>query len=115
MIVNPVNNRLYSSSITVWDLENYKEITFLTDHSRIRCLTISDNYLYSGSYDDIKVWNLTTHEEIASFPEQARCLICKDNYLYSGSDKNLSIWDLTTKKKIKSIPDTQMLFLKLIF
>ena len=49
----------------------YTEIKTLNGHTDgVSCLTLSENKMYSGSYDHtIRIWNTETYEEIATLNE----------------------------------------------
>ena len=87
----------------------YTEIATLRGHRRgVRCLTLHENKLYSGSYDNtIRIWNTETHEEIATLrghTEVVECFTLHENKLYSGgADKTIRIWNTETYECIATL------------
>jgi len=68
----------------------YTEIATLEGHTdSVRCLTLHENKLVSGSYDNtIRIWNTETYETIATLrghTDWVYCLTHHENKLYSGS------------------------------
>ena len=77
----------------------YTHIHILEEHTNwVRCLTIHENKLFSGSWDDtIRIWNTETFEEISTLIEHidVRCLTLSENKLFSGSDDNtIRVWKI---------------------
>jgi WD40 repeat protein len=97
--------------IKVWDLNTFQYITSLNTPNNISCaLFIKDNYLYSSNGDDIKIWNLDTHQKVATLPGHQKSVKCitmslfNKKILYSGSfDKTIKIWNLETFKEIDTL------------
>ena len=81
----------------------YTHIHTLEEHTNwVRCLTIHENKLISGSWDDtIRSWNTETYEKIATLMGHTRdtrgvsCLTLHENKLVSGSpDKTIRVWKI---------------------
>ena len=84
----------------------YTEIAILRGHTdSVRCLTLHENKLFSGSDDSIiRIWNTETYEEIATLEghiDSVRCLTFHENKLYSGSyNTTIRIWNTETYEQI---------------
>ena len=84
----------------------YTEIATLRGHTdSVRCLTLHENKLFSGSRDKtIRIWNTETYEEIATLRGHTGgvcCLTLHENKLFSGSnDKTIRIWNTETYEEI---------------
>ena len=78
----------------------YTRIASLEGHyGCVKCLTLHENKLYSGSIDgNIRIWDTETYEEIAilrGHTGSVRCLTLHENKLYTGSgDKTIRVWKI---------------------
>ena len=78
-------------------IPQYTEIATLVGHTRfVRCFTLHENKLYSGSGDNtIRIWNTETYQQIATLrghTNDVNCLTLHENKLYSNNDNTIRIW-----------------------
>jgi WD40 repeat protein len=84
-------------------------IDTLTGHStKVSCLAIHNDRLYSGSSGDIiKVWSLSDHSEIDTLEGKrpdVTCLAIHNDRLYSGSsDTTIKVWSLSDHSEIDTL------------
>ena len=100
---------IYSGSsdftIKVWSIESKKCTHTLQGQNIICSLVLSPNSLFSGSYKEIKVWNLATNELLRTLKGHnhwVRALTVHGQKLYSGSYNNIKIWDVDSLACLKS-------------
>ncbi|CAD5123430.1 DgyrCDS11780 [Dimorphilus gyrociliatus] len=98
-----VDNRLFSGSlkeIREWDastnqLRRVNKLTGL-DHW-VRALVANHSFLYAGSYDTIKVWNLSNMECVLSIyvpSGSIYSLAITDTYILCGTnEKDIHVWE----------------------
>lgn len=98
----------YRGYIKIWDLKIPQLITTLISYKRkVGCLLFHDEkHLYSYNDNNIKIWDLVTHKEIATIIEPEKVIyqifLSHDKkFLYGLIDNNIiKIWDLTTHREI---------------
>ncbi|CAG9334152.1 unnamed protein product [Blepharisma stoltei] len=100
------------TSIICWDaIENCKIGSLQGHHSKIKCLEITKDgeYLISGSYGEIKVWNVENRKWITDLSGNLASIlvlfVTADNkYLLSGSkDKFIKVWSIGNWNEIASL------------
>jgi len=97
-----------SGSIKMWNLEERKEITTLSGHTKCKCLTLSpDNQLLcSGSYTDIRIWNLADQSEIAVLHCQStfeHIRFVQKGQICLLTFNGLELWNLSTNQQIATM------------
>ncbi len=113
----------WDNSIKVWNCSNHKLITTLSvpeEHneesedegptSDVRCLTINDGKLYSGSWDcSIKVWNCSTNKLITTLAEHTwggvNGLRIHGGKLYSHAYNVVKVYDCSDDTLITTLED----------
>ncbi|KAI1233620.1 hypothetical protein IHE44_0004056, partial [Lamprotornis superbus] len=107
-------NKLYSGSadctIIVWDivgteLKLKKELTGLNHW--VRALVASQNYLYSGSYQTIKIWdirNLECVHVLQTSGGSVYSIAVTNHHIVCGTYENLiHVWDIETKEQVRTL------------
>jgi WD40 repeat protein len=73
----------------VWNLKNFELLKTLTEHQAcVLCLTVKDQWFFSGSYDtSVKVWNLQNLQIVDTLQHNSKveAIVATDKYIISGS------------------------------
>jgi len=102
LAVDPQSGRVFSSAdddvIKVWDGEDLSPVGQCTGHYNwIRCLHISENYLYSGGDDKtIKIWEKDTFKCTSTLPSKSgavHSMVTIGDLVVSGTSNNdIFLW-----------------------
>ncbi len=96
------NNAINDDAINVWDTRTGECLKAFQGHtSKVYCLTITGNLLFSGSRDGaIKAWDTRTGECLRTFQGHTStvyCLAITGKLLFSTSlDRTIKVWDTRT-------------------
>uniref|UniRef100_A0A8C4SCT4 TNF receptor-associated factor 7 n=1 Tax=Erpetoichthys calabaricus TaxID=27687 RepID=A0A8C4SCT4_ERPCA len=97
-------------AIKVWDivgteLKLKKELTGLNHW--VRALVASQNYLYSGSYQTIKIWDIRTLEcvhVLQTSGGSVYSIAVTNHHIVCGTYENLiHVWDIESKEQVRTL------------
>ena len=127
-IVTTSNRKLIISSsvdetIRIWDaniFEIFRVINNISEVVRSLALTSNDRFLVTGSFEDIRLWDLKFGKScsVNAHNKKITCLhVSIDNrfVVTAGKDKTIRIWDFERKKQIECFGVESICIEKLAF
>jgi WD40 repeat protein len=94
-------------TVRIWSIDGQELSTNLNHQSPITSVAVSENWLFSGSYDNtIKQWDISSGQYVQTFvghDNKVRSVAVSEKWLFSGSDDNtIKQWNILTGQCVQT-------------